>query len=158
MTNQIKLHVGYVGKTRDGKRVEIVDSHDIKGYMGDNGSYYWFNGVGNLCKSAPTDIIAPWVDEPALDYNDGKWHGWNGGECPVHPKSKIDANNGRWAGFAAEIDWQNFRGALRVLAAHVEPQKPREFWLKLTNTGHGIPTIHDHFAGGAIHVREVLDI
>ena len=24
------------------------------------------------------------------DYNDGKWHGWNGGECPVHPKSVIE--------------------------------------------------------------------
>jgi hypothetical protein len=21
------------------------------------------------------------------DYNDGKWHAWNGGECPVHPKT-----------------------------------------------------------------------
>lgn len=25
------------------------------------------------------------------DYNDGKWHGWNGGECPVHPKSLVEA-------------------------------------------------------------------
>ena len=24
------------------------------------------------------------------DYNDGKWHGWNGGECPVHPETIID--------------------------------------------------------------------
>ena len=24
------------------------------------------------------------------NYNDGKWHGWNGGECPVHPKSKVN--------------------------------------------------------------------
>ena len=23
------------------------------------------------------------------DYNDGKWHGWNGGECPVHPESEL---------------------------------------------------------------------
>lgn len=23
------------------------------------------------------------------DYNDGNWHGWNGGECPVHPKSEV---------------------------------------------------------------------
>ena len=23
------------------------------------------------------------------NYNDGKWHGWNGGECPVHPKSRV---------------------------------------------------------------------
>ena len=25
------------------------------------------------------------------NYNDGEWHGWNGGECPVHPKSKVEA-------------------------------------------------------------------
>jgi len=23
------------------------------------------------------------------DYNDGKIHGWNGGECPVHPESEV---------------------------------------------------------------------
>jgi transposase len=25
-----------------------------------------------------------------IDYNDGKWHGWNGGECPVHPESVVE--------------------------------------------------------------------
>jgi hypothetical protein len=24
------------------------------------------------------------------DYNDGKWHGWNGGECPVHPLTVVE--------------------------------------------------------------------
>lgn len=24
------------------------------------------------------------------DYNDGEWHEWAGGPCPVHPKSKIE--------------------------------------------------------------------
>ena len=24
------------------------------------------------------------------DYNDGQIHGWNGGECPVHPESKVN--------------------------------------------------------------------
>jgi hypothetical protein len=24
------------------------------------------------------------------DYNDGKWHGWNGGECPVDPEALVD--------------------------------------------------------------------
>lgn len=24
------------------------------------------------------------------DYNDGKWHFWSVGECPVHPESMID--------------------------------------------------------------------
>ena len=25
------------------------------------------------------------------DYNDGNWHAWHGGECPVHPKSTVEA-------------------------------------------------------------------
>lgn len=25
-----------------------------------------------------------------IDYNDGKIHGWNGGDCPVHPKSVVN--------------------------------------------------------------------
>ena len=24
------------------------------------------------------------------DYNDGNWHGWSGGECPVDPESLVD--------------------------------------------------------------------
>lgn len=24
-----------------------------------------------------------------IDYNDGNIHGWNGGDCPVHPKSIV---------------------------------------------------------------------
>lgn len=24
------------------------------------------------------------------NYNDGKWYGWNGGECPVHPKTVVE--------------------------------------------------------------------
>ena len=23
------------------------------------------------------------------NYNDGRWHGWNGGECPVHPETVV---------------------------------------------------------------------
>lgn len=29
------------------------------------------------------------TDKP--NYNDGNWHGWNGGECPVHPQSEVEA-------------------------------------------------------------------
>ena len=25
------------------------------------------------------------------NYNDGNWHGWDGGECPVHPKTEVEA-------------------------------------------------------------------
>ena len=26
-----------------------------------------------------------------VDYNDGKWYGWNGGKCPVHPRTVVEA-------------------------------------------------------------------
>ena len=173
MINQIKLHIGYVGKPRNGERVEIVDSHDIKGYMGDNEKYYWFNGVEDLFKNTPNDIIGPWVDEPAPDYNNGKWHGWNGGECPVHPETVVDVvldsgarprpvQAGAW-------DWGSIYIpiiAYRIIREHKEPTKPREFWVWRDCKGRvnhvfTTKTTKDdvHFLVGdeIIHVREVLD-
>lgn len=74
------------------------------------------------------------------NYNDGKWHGWNGGECPVHPDSvveyisaingpvrreshygKTEASNVVWEG---HDDW--FISAFRVVK---EYREPREFWI-----------------------------
>jgi hypothetical protein len=163
MTNQIKLHVGYVGKTRVCKRVEIVNCDEAVGswpFCTDTEDWYAEDGRFFVTTSQ-YDIIGPWVDEPAPDYNDGKWHGWNGGECPVHPKTVVryvgTTGVGRDASPAKIINWPKLNGAFRVVTPYVEPPKPREFWLKLTNTGQGIPSIYDHFAGGAIHVREVLD-
>lgn len=65
------------------------------------------------------------------DYNDGKWHGWNGGECPVHPESIIwvvpvkgDKN------FTPEMQakqaiWQDYNHirALRVVKPYREPRE-----------------------------------
>ena len=28
---------------------------------------------------------------PSEKYIEGKWYGWNGGECPVHPETVVDA-------------------------------------------------------------------
>ena len=82
------------------------------------------------------------------DYNDGKWHGWNGGECPVHPKTIVAAiaANGNMAADsfspsfierqAETITWTKDKGAVRaaivafrVVKAYQEPQEPREWWL-----------------------------
>ena len=73
--------------------------------------------------------------ESGVDYNDGNWHGWNGGECPVHPMSEIAvkwitrdgclaANDGR----IARINNWKTPCLFRVTRRHVEPPKPREFW------------------------------
>lgn len=94
------------------------------------------------------------------NYNDGKWHGWNGGECPVHPETTVEYvwhdPNRNSAGFGTErqaVEDENPRIAwihvvkFRVVKEHKEP---REFWVK----GH---VAYEAPVHGAIHVREVMD-
>lgn len=72
------------------------------------------------------------------DYNDGSWHGWNGGECPVHHASEIEgvysnATQERLKGVvkdrAGAFSWGG--GDLILVAFRVtkEHREPREFWL-----------------------------
>lgn len=74
------------------------------------------------------------------DYNDGGWHGHNGGECPVHPKTEIEVVmvhlNGNMfnnTGLAAGFSFSHGDGyvnliVFRVTKPYVEPPKPREAW------------------------------
>ncbi len=67
------------------------------------------------------------------DYNDGKWHGWNGGECPVDPESIIDVHYINAVGgygrgedrLAGQHSW-----ALSCLFRITKPAppKPRTMW------------------------------
>jgi hypothetical protein len=41
------------------------------------------------------------------DYNDGKWHGWNGGECPVDPQAVVDVVSINYVG-SPERDASNY--------------------------------------------------
>jgi hypothetical protein len=177
MTKPIQLHVGYVGITREGKRVEIITERpycspypwesDIDAYTGDG--LYINHATSQL------DILGPWVETPVetpVDYNDGKWHRWAGGECPVHPSSVVhatflvgigeprtDSRLARmfhWGACASPIV------AFRVTEGYVEPPKvPREYWVS-NNDGFA----HDSLGSvlsesltekhGYTHVREVL--
>lgn len=110
------------------------------------------------------------------DYNDGNWHGWNGGECPVHPKSVVDVRlfgGGRAAKYdsAGLYSWTHSLAfsdenivKFRVTKPYVEPPKLREFWIVETD---GPPRafynewIAKKYAGDSgfdvIHVREVIE-
>ncbi len=113
-----------------------------------------------------------------VDYNDGNWHGWDGGECPVHPESVIDAvwpstmddkKSYRDAKKAKDFPW--FVGGpwtpflFRVTKPYVEPPKPREFWINEYPGCFGTPYSSkaeaDEGGGGirtrCIHVREVIE-
>ena len=67
------------------------------------------------------------------NYNDGNWHGWNGGECPVHPKSEIEAvylmnreadSHMIFRNTASEKSWR-YPFLFRVIKAY---RDPRECW------------------------------
>ena len=103
-----------------------------------------------------------------VDYNDGEWHGWNGGECPVHPESLIELRTtsgyhetDRKAGITAWAKPKLFR----VTKPYVEPPKPREFWINEYDWGFG-GAYHnkadaDESASNnrirCFHVREVIE-
>ena len=70
----------------------------------------------------------------ANDYNNGLWHGWNGGECPVHPFTLVECYGGtQWAveithpikSCAKFRRWSEIN-AFRVIKEYVEPPKPVE--------------------------------
>lgn len=103
-----------------------------------------------------------------IDYNDGEWHGWDGGECPVHPNSLIEIRTpsgyhetDRRAGITAWADPKLFR----VTKPYVEPPKPREFWVNEYPSGLGgvynsIEAADKCIDAGrirCIHVREVIE-
>lgn len=65
------------------------------------------------------------------DYNNGQIHGWNGGECPVHPKSEVMFWFRGMSGYvndaATAHSWQhrNYVGdiiAFQVTKPYVEPK------------------------------------
>lgn len=112
------------------------------------------------------------------DYNDGNWHEWNGGECPVHPESEIDAvwpsmmydrKSYRDARKAKDFPWILGGGLVpflfRVTKPHVEPPKPREFWANEYDWGFSY--LNDSKAKAdenatearirCIHLREVIE-
>lgn len=135
----VKLHVGYIGKTREGKRVEIVKYEPEKPwpYIDSDGEDYWKDGGYLISEPHPKDIIGPWVDEPTV----GQWIGWNGGECPVHPETVVDITYADGTVYknaiAGQYVWDQCL-MYRIIKEYKEPPKPREFLMKLTFTRHGI--------------------
>jgi len=74
------------------------------------------------------------------DYNDGKWHGWNGGECPVHPESIVSIllDEGRRSDRLAMLvrwSWENSSSDVRAFLVVKAHREPREWWLRLDAVG-----------------------
>lgn len=69
------------------------------------------------------------VCRPA-DYNDGTIHGWNGGDCPVHPETVVEywlRRHGASECMAKYVNWNHNKNsgdiiAFRVVKEYVEPK------------------------------------
>jgi hypothetical protein len=102
------------------------------------------------------------------DFNDGEIHAWNGGECPLHPKTRLEArewNGGRWTADAEDCHWPSFKGAFRVVTPYVEPPKPLECWMiyirgvrwaTYTSLGDAQCDAERYPTARIVHMREVL--
>lgn len=109
----------------------------------------------------------------ATDYKPDIWYGWNGGECPVHPKTTIVVKwscNGvetapEEASLFSEHHWRQPNiCAFRVVK---EYREPRELWHLLDRDGQVFDTFtnvddakHDltQYANFTlVHYREVME-
>ena len=66
------------------------------------------------------------------DYNDGKIHGWNGGDCPVHPETVVKV----WfrvgaASYGNGYDWVHTGENADIIAFQVVKQfvEPKVIWV-----------------------------
>ena len=104
------------------------------------------------------------------NYNDGNWHIWNGGECPVHPKTEVEAvwhdprmgNAGMSGPRPAKVENEPTLAWVHVVKFRVvkEYREPREFWIAGPNevafsSAREAKTAYPGCA--PIHVREVTE-
>lgn len=98
------------------------------------------------------------------NYNDGKWHGWNGGKCPVNPESVVDVTYAygeqSTGDYAKYIMWDEPL-LFRVVKAAKES---RTFWLVVIPTGmfhfDNEDRAREHrrkFGGELVQAKKVID-
>ena len=96
------------------------------------------------------------------NYNDGNWHGWNGGECPMHGRCDVQIvwqfkdgtiRDGQSTGPAYDWNWEgNEHGDIVAFRVIKEHQEPREFWVHPWTLEAATECV-EHY----IHVREVIE-
>ena len=126
----VRLERSPVEWVKDGKQYTIMTKNNYKGSCSTKGDMWAEDEKGNWVSydcSWQFTIVSRKSEEN--DYNDGKWHVWNGGECPVHPETVVEVVTrsygprketadyfGWWHG-----DHINPILAFRVITPYVEP-------------------------------------
>lgn len=100
------------------------------------------------------------------NYNDGRWHAWSGGDCPVHPQSEIEAvylmnddiaeSHRVFRNNASEKMWSH-PFLFRVVKEYREPRKPREAWADEQGCFWDSKDEALKFGGTAVLFREVIE-
>jgi hypothetical protein len=98
------------------------------------------------------------------DYNDGNWHGWNGGECPVHPEAEVTiattCGMKNFDTLAKMCSWDRLVNPIVAFRVTKEHKVPQEYWLCYVHTW-DTPHVHtyapkdDGYYNKVTHVREV---
>lgn len=105
------------------------------------------------------------------NYNDGKWHGWNGGECPVHPKTEIQVSVAErswrwWRGPAGDFCWSDEDTPIVAFLVVKEYKEPREWWVNIYPNGtpgyawakkESAELMKKFRSGMVVKVREVIE-
>lgn len=101
------------------------------------------------------------------DYNDGSWHGWNGGECPVHPETIVEVRwkynparqTARAGEFCAVGQWTWEGVGNRIVAFRVvkEHREPRECWVHKRTMLVRWSCPDDEYMENYIYFREVME-
>lgn len=104
-----------------------------------------------------------------VNYNDGKWHGWNGGECPVHPETIVEVSH-KTSGFvsgeeAEQFYWDGDKCMIVAFRVIKEHKDPRDVWIGIDANGncHFFDKMPDEFVTGwregknLTKYREVLE-
>lgn len=74
------------------------------------------------------------------NYNDGKWYGWNGGPCPLHPKTLVEVRyddqhnkplEAHQAGSSNTVRWLHTSPGRHIIAFRVTKayQEPKTIWV-----------------------------
>ena len=86
----VRLTTSPVGCVKDGKEYEIRSKETYAGPASCKGDI-WAECDKGMWIGIDCDWVFTLVSRatPEPNYNDGRWHGWNGGECPVHPETVV---------------------------------------------------------------------
>lgn len=155
--------VGDKVKRKDGR---LWGDHDVVTVSGYGGKHFpdavYAEETGTWISESEVELA-----DMKMEYKVGKWYGWNGGECPVHPETVVQvvwlSDQNEYTDLSVNMiageAWDSEVIAFRIINEHKEP---REWWVWAGLLFCDVKDAeHECMLGNGdmsniIHVREVL--